>query len=94
MGGRCDVEIGEHLLLLVAILDEFRAEPQTRQRRPKIVGHRAYHARAIEGLNGSSQLSGSARGNRRCVAAATELLDCDCQFGKWLDEPLRGQHRQ
>ena len=41
------VEVGEHLLLLVVILDEFRAEPQPRQRRPKIVGHRCNHARAI-----------------------------------------------
>ena len=93
------------ILLLVAILDEFRSEPQPRQRRPKIVGHRRYHARAIlvetaqprlhpvEGLDCSSQLSRSARGNRRCVTAATEVLDCDCQFGKRLDEPLRGQHR-
>jgi hypothetical protein len=39
--------LGEHLLLLVAIFDEFRTKPQPRQRRPKIVGHRRYHARAI-----------------------------------------------
>ena len=41
------VEVGEHLLLLVVILDEFRAEPQPRQRCSKIVGHCCNHARTI-----------------------------------------------